>query len=156
MGLTRAHGRTLVVAVTLAVAVAACRKAPAPAASPAAAPEPAPSVPGATWDPWEDARSRGIDVRALGNEPGWFLEIDNEKWMRLLYAYGERQATTPVPTPIVADGATTYEAEGGGHSLRAQFVEKTCSDGMSDQQYPLTVKVTIDGVDLNGCGRRLQ
>jgi uncharacterized membrane protein len=146
----------VVVMVTLAATVAACRKAPEPAAShPAAAPEPAPSVPGATWDPWEDARSRGIDVRALGNEPGWFLEIDNEKWMRLLYAYGERQATTPVPKPIVADGATIYEAEGGGHSLRAQFAESRCNDGMSDQEYPLTVTVTIDGVDLHGCGRRL-
>jgi uncharacterized membrane protein len=95
-------------------------------------------------------------MRALGTEPGWFLEIDNEKWMRLLYAYGERQATTPVPKPVIADGATTYDAEGGGHTLRAAFVDKTCSDGMSDQSYPLTVTVTIDGIELKGCGKRLR
>jgi uncharacterized membrane protein len=148
--------RTLAIIVIVAAA-AACRKAPAPpAATTAAAPEPPPSTPGATWDPWDDARSRGIDIRALGNEPGWFLEIDNEKWMRLLYAYGERQATTPVPKPVVANGTTTYESEGGGHMLRARISEQTCSDGMSDQSYPLTVAVTIDGVDLKGCGRRLQ
>ena len=149
--------RALMVTMMVAAGVAsACRKAPAPPPPEATAvPEPAPSTPGATWDPWEDARSRGIDLRALGNEPGWFLEIDNEKWMRLLYAYGERQATTAVPKPVVADGVTTYAAEGGGHTLRAEFREQACSDGMSDQSYPLTVAVMIDGVPLKGCGRRL-
>src|SRR4051812_21379630 len=79
-----------VLMLMIAGVVTACRKAPAPPAPVTTAAEPAPSTPRATWDPWEDARSRGIDLRALGNEPGWFLEIDNEKWMRLLYAYGER------------------------------------------------------------------
>lgn len=149
--------RQTLAVILIVVAAAACRKAPTqPAANTATAPEPAPSTPGATWDPWDEARSRGIDLRALGTEPGWFLEIDNEKWMRLLYAYGERQVTTPVPTPVVVDGTTTYEAEGGGHMLRARFTEETCSDGMSDQSYPLTVAVTIDGLDLHGCGRRLR
>ncbi len=155
-GWRRAVRAASVLMLVIVATATACRKSPTPPApATTAAPEPAPSTPGATWDPWEDARSRGIDLRALGNEPGWFLEIDNEKWMRLLYAYGERQATTPVPAPVVANGVTTYSAEGSGHMLRAEFREQTCSDGMSDQSYPLTVTVTIDAVVLKGCGRQL-
>src|SRR5688572_27332616 len=28
-------------------------------------------------DPWREARGRGIDFRAIGQEPGWYLEIDD-------------------------------------------------------------------------------
>ena len=132
--------------------VAGCRKTEPPApASTADAPPPT----GATWDPWEEAKSRGIDFRAVGNEPGWFLEIDNEKWMRLLYAYGERQATVPVTTPVTTAGTTRIESSGGGHALKVEITAGPCSDGMSDQSYPLSVTVEIDGTPLRGCGRAL-
>ena len=28
-------------------------------------------------EPWQEAADRGVDFRAVGQEPGWFLEIDN-------------------------------------------------------------------------------
>ena len=133
----------------------ACRKAPPPAESRPEPPIETSTTTARSWDPWEEAKSRGIEFRAVGNEPGWFLEIDQEKWMRLLYAYGERMATTPVPTPTVAGGVTRYQASGGGHTLDVTISSGPCSDGMSDQTYPLTVGVAIDGTDLHGCGRWL-
>ena len=134
----------------------ACRNAAPPPAEPTADPpvETSTTAP-RSWDPWEEAKSRGIEFRAVGNEPGWFLEIDQEKWMRLLYAYGERTATTPVPMPTVDAGVTRFQATGGGHALDVRISDGPCSDGMSDEQYPLSVSVTIDGTALRGCGRWL-
>src|SRR5688572_8216226 len=36
-------------------------------------------------DPWLEATGRGIDFRAVGQEPGWYLEIDSERSMHLVY-----------------------------------------------------------------------
>lgn len=133
-----------------------CRNtAPPPDAGPAEPPVETSTTAPTSWDPWQEARSRGIEFRAVGNEPGWFLEIDQEKWMRLLYAYGERMASTPVPMPTLDAGVTRYQSSGDGHTLDVKISDGPCSDGMSDQMYPLTVAVSIDGRDLRGCGRWL-
>jgi putative lipoprotein len=139
----------------LVVLVGACRNAP-----PAEQRAPEPSIETSTtspskWDPWQDAKSRGIEFRAVGNEPGWFLEIDQQKWMRVLYAYGERMVTTPVPMPSTEGSVTRYQASGSGHALDITISDGPCSDGMSDQSYPLTVAVNLDGTELRGCGRWL-
>jgi uncharacterized membrane protein/GNAT superfamily N-acetyltransferase len=148
--------KALTLAFLMTIATA-CRdtKPVAIAPPPAAAVETAPAA-GATWDPWEDARSRGIEFRAVGNEPGWYLEIDNQKWMRLLYAYGEKMATVPVPASRVSGDHTSLASSGGGHAMQVEISPGPCSDGMSDQTYPLQVSVVIDGTDLSGCGRWLK
>ncbi|HEY6362032.1 MAG TPA: MliC family protein [Vicinamibacterales bacterium] len=33
-------------------------------------------------DPWQEARDRGVDFRAVGQEPGWHLEIDDGESIR--------------------------------------------------------------------------
>src|SRR5688500_19395613 len=48
-------------------------------------------------DPWREAAERGIDFRAIGQEPGWYLEVDDGRSMRLVYDYGERNVITPAP-----------------------------------------------------------
>ena len=151
------RARLLLAAVVLPLTLLGCGGAPPP--PPAAdAPEPVEetAVTGATWDPWQDAKQRGIDVRAIGNEPGWFLEIDHERWMRLLYDYAEKQATLPAVPPVVTNGTTTYAAATDAHSLRVTIDARACSDGMSDMMYPLAVTVVIDGRSLRGCGRDLR
>ena len=145
----------LAVALLTLCAIAACRTAPPPSAAPAVE-APVEGDPPRSWDPWQEATQRGIDFRAVGNEPGWYLEIDNEKRMRLLYDYGEKHADTPVPPPIVVNGQTVYDAKTDAHTLHVTIETRTCSDGMSDEVYPLAVEVVIDGTALKGCGRRLR
>ncbi len=106
-------------------------------------------------DPWQEARDRGIEFRAVGQEPGWYLEIDNEKSMRLVYDYAERQATMPVPAPVSSGATTTYDATTEAHRLRVIIEERSCNDGMSGEAFPRTVTVEIDGRSLRGCGRPL-
>jgi len=83
--------------------------------------------------------------RALGTEPFWSI--------------------------TVASGRITYESPEGGFSVRAprgqelgdgriwetrritlQASNRECSDGMSDTVYPQTVRATVDGRALRGCG----
>ncbi len=147
--------KTWVVAATaipLLLAVAApftaCREAPPP---PAAVQPAAP----AGRDPWQEARDRGVDFRAVGQEPGWFLEIDDQREMHLLYDYAEREARTPVPAPVASGGTVLYEAITGAQRLRVVIEERACQDGMSGEAFPRTVTVVIDGRELRGCGRSL-
>jgi heat shock protein HslJ len=83
--------------------------------------------------------------RALGTEPFWSI--------------------------TVAGGRMTYNTPDGGFSVPAPRAEETgdgriyrtrrmtlhiwrgeCSDGMSDNRYPQTVRAEVDGRTLNGCG----
>ena len=144
----------------VALASWGCR-APAPPPPPtsppvvATTPQAAPVEPRAPWDPWNDAAVRGIDFRAVGNEPGWYLEVDHEGVMRILWSYGEQQATVPATKPTVRGSVTTFESSAGGHALRADIAPGPCNDGMSDQSYPLNVIVVVNGSTLRGCGRWL-
>ena len=106
-------------------------------------------------DPWLEATGRGIDFRAVGQEPGWYLEIDNGRSMHLVYDYAERTATTPLPAPVVNGDETSYTAVTDAHRLAVVIEPRPCSDTMSGQRFPRTVTVTIDGKTLRGCGRPL-
>jgi len=142
-------------------------EAPAPEAAPASVPAPAPAAPppaprnapadrpGAP-DPWAEARGRGIDFRAVGQEPGWYLEVDHESEMRLRYDYAEREAVMPAPQPLVTGNQTMYAAATREHTLSVISENRTCHDGMSGAEYPNTVVVTIDGRALQGCGLPLR
>ena len=147
--------------VALAIAGAACacgttsgdRSGQPATAVEAARPERS-EPPGGT-DPWAAARERGIEFRALGQEPGWYLEMDEGASMRLVYDYSEREATTPMPQPVVTDTTRIYDAKTNAHHLRVVIEEQECSDTMSGLRFPRTVTVTIDGRALHGCGREL-
>ena len=51
---------------------------------------------------WEDAKLRGVDFRAVGNEPGWNLEISADGEMVFIGNYGQTEYKFPTPEPSVA------------------------------------------------------
>lgn len=103
---------------------------------------------------WESARAEGVDFRAVGQEPGWLLDIYELDRIRLLWDYGDNLADFPLTEPSYPqEGATRYETEAGGRTLVIVIRRFPCSDAMSGQPYPSTVEVVIDGRTLNGCGR---
>jgi len=138
--------------VLVAVSLVACRETPPPAEAPPQA-SPDQSSPGR--DPWAAARARGIEFRAVGQEPGWYLEIDNGKSIHVVYDYGEREATMPVPPPVSSGDSITYEASTDARRLRVVIEKRPCSDIMSGLPFPSTVTVTIDGNTYRGCGQDL-
>lgn len=106
--------------------------------------------------PWEDARRRGVDFRATGNEPGWHLEIKSGKQMLFVYAYGMQRALVPNPTGEKADSTRVYKGVSGGRELQVEILEQACVDNMSGDQFPNRVVVTFDDTRYEGCGQDLE
>lgn len=106
--------------------------------------------------PWVDARARGAHFRGVGQEPGWQLEIHEDRIV-MVYQYGGRRAVVPNPgvmadpdQPLRRWQSTTEE-----HELLAVVEDRACTDVMSGDTFPATVTVTLDGREYMGCGRDL-
>lgn len=114
----------------------------------------APSL--ATRSPWDEAKARGVAFRGVGNEPGWFVEVDQGRTpaLRATLDHGERTIEVNQATPLRSSpGFTGKTADGTTVMLHIQ--RETCSDGMSDERYPASVELTVGGQHYRGCGRFL-
>jgi putative lipoprotein len=108
-------------------------------------------------DPWERARAAGVDVRAVGQEPGWFLELTEGVSVVLVTEYGRRRdAFLQVERKMDSAGLILYGAQRDGRSVEVAVRQQPCSDTMSGERFPLTVMVRREGGELHGCGRRLR
>ena len=109
---------------------------------------------------WEDAKLRGVDFRAVGNEPGWHLEIDADERIVFVGDYGQRRVVVPTPAPEIdrTVRTTTYHAQTEAHTLTVVIEAQPCQDTMSDAEptFPATVTVRLDGERYRGCGRALR
>jgi len=106
--------------------------------------------------PWVDARARGAEFRALGQEPGWHLEVHPERIV-MVYQYGGQRVAVPNPG-VIADPdlprrrwLVTTET----HELSVEVEDRACTDVMSGEIFPATVAVLLDGRSYMGCGRDL-
>ena len=91
------------------------------------------------------------DKRAQRNNSGRVGPIDR---ITLTWDYGERTADFPLPqASSPQEGATRYDTAVNGQTLAVTIRRAPCQDTMSDESYPSTVEVVIDGRTLNGCGK---
>jgi putative lipoprotein len=104
-------------------------------------------------EPWQEAADRGVDFRAVGQEPGWFLEIDREKQIRVVYDYAEHEMITPAPAPLTKGTSAVYDVMVEAGHLVVRIEETSCRDAMSGEAFPRAVTVTIGTRTLRGCGR---
>jgi uncharacterized lipoprotein YbaY/membrane-bound inhibitor of C-type lysozyme len=114
------------------------------------------SVP--TEEAWEDARSRGIDVRAAGEDPDWSVEIDEGNVMAFVGDFGATRVIAPAPLPQVdpALGRTTYYATTAEHTLSVALEHRLCWFRENSNASSATVTVTLDESKVyRGCGRPL-
>jgi membrane-bound inhibitor of C-type lysozyme len=106
---------------------------------------------------WEHAKLNGVDFRAVGNEPGWSMEIRAGGSISLVTDYGQRQFDFPTPVPLEDRQARTtrYGIETPNHDLLIILEGRPCTDTMSGDQFETSVTVILDGRKLSGCGRPL-
>jgi len=107
---------------------------------------------------WEHAKLGGVDFRAVGNEPGWHLEISSGmKSILFVTEYGEARYEFPYVAPLVDEqaGKTEYRTGSGDHELKIVLECCTCHDSMSGEAFETTVTVTFDDTEYKGCGRAL-
>lgn len=111
----------------------------------------------APWDGVFFELTRDRDFRAVGQEPGWQLEIRMGSEMRLTYDYGKNSAVTSA-AQVQLDpktGTRTFHARAEASDLQVEVVPVKCEDSMSGRPYPATVTVTLNDRRLRGCGESL-
>lgn len=102
---------------------------------------------------WERAKLDGADFRAVGNEPGWYLEIRKQRRIVLVADYGETRVELPLPEPAVDPSSRATRWDAG--ELVVEVTGHPCTDTMSGEQFPSEVMVHWEGRTLRGCGRAL-
>ncbi|HEX6053951.1 MAG TPA: hypothetical protein VFZ21_31990 [Gemmatimonadaceae bacterium] len=109
-------------------------------------------------DPWEEARRRGVEFRAIGQEPGWMLDIDEGGMIQYAGDYGQTRISVQTPEAVrdTVARTTSYTARSDSHSVEIAIREEPCSDVMSGEAFTHAVTVRVDGKEVQGCGRRLQ
>lgn len=106
---------------------------------------------------WEHAKLSGVDFRAVGNEPGWILEIRNSDTIRFEYDYGQSEVSVKTPEPLNDPanlrGVWATDSEAGELEV---IVDGTgCKDTMSDHTFESRVTVRLGDREFYGCGRAL-
>lgn len=152
----------------LAVAAACARGEPEPREAPASETRVAPGTPavepsdppaegGLDSPPWRAAIARGVDFRAVGQEPGWSLEIDRDGATVYLGDYGTDTLSAPTPAPTQTAGADgdviVWTLRTDGREVDIRVTARECHDTMSGEAFSHTVALAVDGRELSGCGR---
>jgi len=106
---------------------------------------------------WEHAKLNGVDFRAVGNEPGWHLEISIGSKILFVSDYGQSryEFDTPAPKSDAKKQMTTYRTGQSDHTLEISITGKSCQDTMRGDSFESTVTVTLDGRTYRGCGKAL-
>lgn len=102
-------------------------------------------------------RAEGFDFVALGQEPGWSLDLDSGNLIRFT-SYAMPAINSPWIVPITKDNTTTYTTSTESATMEISIVQGSCADVMSGQLYTHAVTVRIKrGADkdfktFKGCG----
>jgi membrane-bound inhibitor of C-type lysozyme len=102
----------------------------------------------------EDARARGVVYRALGNEPGWVLEIGPSRQLSWTTNYGEQRYDFDQAEESPGDGAMSFSAQQGASSIKATVRAERCVDD-GEVEYDHVATVEFEGQVYRGCGNRL-
>lgn len=101
----------------------------------------------------QDARTRGIDFRAIGQEPGWVVEVTDGGQISALLDYGATSLMLPTPSAETAeDGTVIYDASTDTDHLTMRIKRKVCIDSMSGESHPSTVELLVNDKPYQGCG----
>ncbi len=121
--------------------------------------EPQPGQPGFDEESidnvWHRAKLRGVAFRAIGQEPGWLLEITNGTEILLVTDYGQNRNSYPCIDPVAYQGErrTQYVLEGYG--IIVEIRGQHCADVMSGEKFEVSVSIIMTDRQLEGCGRAL-
>lgn len=107
-----------------------------------------------------DDSNTDYDFKGFGTEPFWTIKIDLEKGMFFDVAGDELKIETGIPNVTFSDNKThtIYSAESDIFNIKVRVTKESCVDGMSDNKYPYSVKISITRKgykeirEFSGCG----
>lgn len=106
--------------------------------------------------PWAEGRERGLALRAIGQEPGWLLEVqmhgndDGSGRALLVEQDGGMQVFDDVAW---APDGTLLRFDEGRYVARLGVPGAVCTDGMSGERMALSVVLVAPDGERSGCGR---
>lgn len=112
---------------------------------------------GAEVDVWKKAEQEGVNFRAVGNEPGWLVEIKEDKKVRFINDYGDLEIKAPVDDLWVgpADEDKIYYVENDVIQFQVIIMKKNYQDTMSGEKFPYQVRIVFPNKSYVGGGRLL-
>ena len=102
---------------------------------------------------WESAKLSGVSFRAVGQEPGWILELRDGDRMDFSFDYGQRRIEVPAPEPESDAEARLSRFE--SWPILVEIHGRPCTDTMSGEAFAATVVIQLADRTFNGCGRAL-
>lgn len=105
--------------------------------------------------PWEDARRRGVDFRAVGNEPGWYVEIRHDSHILYVGDYGNTRVLMTKPVSSTEGEVSIYSASNGRNEVKVEIIDEACTDTMAGDTFASQVTLTYAGKAYHGCGNTL-
>ncbi len=103
----------------------------------------------------QERRAAGIQWRALGQEPGWIVDVKADGGLEAQLAYGQRRISTPPANRESENGTTRWTAQTEAGSLDLTVTRGPCSDTMADDRYWFSATLVVDGQTLRGCAQPL-
>lgn len=106
-------------------------------------------------DVWHKAKLRGVAFRAIGQEPGWLLEIKDAEEILLITDYGSNRVTMPYVEPVEfkLERRTRFEVD--VYNTTVEIRGERCTDTMSGEKFEVSVTIFQPDRELHGCGRAL-
>lgn len=93
------------------------------------------------------------DVIASANEP--FFQVQVTGGVATIRTVDADEVRIPVTVREARpDGGARIEARGAGRAATVELAARACEDSMSAARFPLTARISIDGVTNDGCARR--
>jgi len=106
-------------------------------------------------DVWHQAKLRGVAFRAIGQEPGWLLEITNGEEILLVTDYGSTRTSMPYVEPVAYQEERRTQYVVGDYNTTIEIRGEPCTDVMSGESFEVSVTLFLDNKELHGCGRAL-
>lgn len=106
---------------------------------------------------WEKAREEGIQFRAVGNEPGWLIEVRDDQKIKFVNDYGALEIKAPVDDLWLGPAGEDkiYYVENDVVQFQVVIMKKSYEDSMSGEKFPYQVRVVFPNKSYVGGGRLL-
>ena len=115
-------------------------------------------------DRWQERRLKGVDFMAIGNEPFWNADINiDAKTINFgrLSENGSIEFTDITENKIMDAAGTSFNASTPKAEIKVEIMKSECTDNMSGEVFPYTVKVSLrmgrsnKWDEYTGCGQYL-
>ena len=105
--------------------------------------------------PWDLAADNGVTYRAVGQEPGWLVEVtagegDESATLTAHLDYGQRLLEV---LDLERDGEENFSGSTAtGAQVELAIQERECVDTMSGERFRTAASLVVDGQQYEGCG----